>query len=186
MKKTWKGINNLIRTNNKTSTINQITYNNETINDPKQIADSFNNFFANVGPSVDKSIPKTPISPTTFLRNRVQAHFLFTHTTIERVMTIILLLDENKSSGPSDVPISVLKKAAPVIVPYLVNHIFNLSFDNGIFPDLMKLAKLIAIFKSGSKLLVNNYRPISLLSVFSKILEKIAHEQLYNFMLINQ
>ena len=81
-------------------------------------------------------------------------------------MTIILLLDMNKSSGPSDVPINVLKKAAPTIVPYLVNHIFNLSFDQGIFPDLMKLAKLIAVFKAGSKLLVNNYRPISLLYIF--------------------
>ena len=49
----------------------------------------------------------------------------------------------------------------------------------------MKLAKIIPIFKTGSKLLVTNYRPISLLSVFSKIFEKIAHKQLYDF-LINQ
>ena len=79
-------------------------------------------------------------------------------------MTIILLLDDNKSSGPSDIPIKILKIAAPIIIPQLVK-IFNLSFKKGIFPDLMKLAKVIPIFKSGSKLLVTNYRPISLLSI---------------------
>ena len=49
----------------------------------------------------------------------------------------------------------------------------------------MKLAKVIPIFKTGSKLSVTNYRPISLLSVFSKIFEKLAHEQLYKFMITN-
>ena len=96
-------------------------------------------------------------------------------------MTILLLLDDNKSSGPSDIPIKILKIAAPIIIPQLVS-IFNLSFKNGVFPDLMKLAKVIPIFKSGSKLLVTNYRPISLLSVFSKIFEKLAHQQLYDFL----
>ena len=63
MKKTWKGINELIRPNSKSSSVNQIKHNNTLINEPKQIADTFNNFFANVGPEVDKQIPKTPISP---------------------------------------------------------------------------------------------------------------------------
>ena len=49
----------------------------------------------------------------------------------------------------------------------------------------MKLAKIIPIFKAGSKLLVTNYRPISLLSVYSKIFEKLVHKQLYNFMTVN-
>ena len=99
-------------------------------------------------------------------------------------MTIVLQLDVNKSSGPSDVPINVLRISAPIIVPHLVK-IFNLSFLTGIFPDFMKLAKIIPIFKAGSKSLVTNYRPISLLSVFSKIFEKIVHEQLYNFIIAN-
>ena len=67
MKKTWKGINDLIRSSNKSSTINQIQHNNTLINDSKVIADTFNNFFANVGPEIDNNTPKTPISPLTFL-----------------------------------------------------------------------------------------------------------------------
>ena len=78
-------------------------------------------------------------------------------------MTILLLLDDNKSSGPSDIPIKILKIAAPISIPQLVK-IFYLSYKKGVFPDLMKLAKVIPIFKSGSKLLVTNYRPISLIS----------------------
>ena len=182
MKKTWKGINELISSKNKSTTINQIEHNKTLITDSQKITDTFNDFFANVGPEVDKDIPKTPISPLKFLRNRVAKNFSFRPTTIADVMTILLSLDDNKSPGPSDVPIKVLKIAAPIIVPHL-SRIYNLSLAKGIFPDLMKLAKIIAIFKTGSRSLVTNYRPISLLSVFSKIFEKIIHQQLYDFLL---
>ena len=64
-------------------------------------------------------------------------------------MTIVLSLDERKSPGPSDIPIKFLRIAAPILVPHLVN-IYNLSLEKGIFPDPMKLAKIIAIFKAGS------------------------------------
>ena len=82
MKKTWKGINEIIRSSNKSSAINQIQYNNTLITDHKLIADTFNNFFANVGPDVDNSIPKTPISPITFLRNWILTNVLFQPTNI--------------------------------------------------------------------------------------------------------
>ena len=184
MKKTWKGINDLIRSNNKSTKVNYILQNNQSITEPKIMANAFNNFFANVGPTIDKEIPKTPISPLSFLRNLVFNDFTFKETTISEVMTIVLKLDVTKSSGPSMVPINILRISAPILVPHLVK-IFNLSFSTGIFPNLMKLAKVIPIFKAGSKFLVNNYRPISLLSVFSKIFEKIVHQQLFDFMSTN-
>ena len=90
-------------------------------------------------------------------------------------MTILLLLDD------SSIPTKLLKIAAPIIVPYLVS-IINLSFIKGTFPNLMKLAKIMPIFKSDSRSDVNNYRPISLLSVLSKILEKLMHKRLYPFL----
>ena len=68
-----------------------------------------------------------------------------------------------------------------MIVPRLV-IIINKSFESGIFPDALKLTKVIPIFKSGSKLDMNNYRPISLLSTFSKIFEKLMHLRLYKFL----
>ena len=56
------------------------------------------------------------------------------------------------------------------------------SFLTGIFPDKLKIAKVIAIHKKGATEDPSNYRPISLLSVFSKIFEKIMHKRLYNFL----
>ena len=96
-------------------------------------------------------------------------------------MTILLLLDDNKSTGISSIPIKLLKIAAPIIVTYLVS-IINLSFIKGTFPNLMKLAKILPNFKSGSRSDVNIYRPISRLFVFSKILENLMHKRLYSFL----
>ena len=59
--------------------------------------------------------------------------------------------------------------------------IFNLSFSTGQYPDLLKIAKTIPIHKKDSRLLVSNYRPISLLSNINKILEKLMFNRIYNF-----
>ena len=89
-------------------------------------------------------------------------------------MNIILLLDEKKSSGPSSIRVELLKIAPPVIINPLCKLI-NHSFITGIFSDTVKITKVIPILKAGSTLYVNNYRPISLLSIFSKIIEKLMH-----------
>ena len=68
---------------------------------------------------------------------------------------------------------------------YLFVKIINKSFELGIFPKALKLAKVIPIFKAGSRLDVNNYRPISLLPTFSKIIEKIMHKRLSSFLETN-
>ena len=129
---------------------------------------------------MDKEIPKTPISPLSYLKSRIDEDFKFKPTTNAEVMLLLLKLDDSKSR-PEDIPSSVLKIAAPIIVPHLVS-IFNVSLQKGIFPSQLKLAKVIPIFKDGSKLLVSNYRPISLLPVLSKIFEKIVHKQLFEFL----
>ena len=62
---------------------------------------------------------------------------------------------------------------------------FNSSFENCILPDIWKLARVTPIFKSGVKKDVNNYRPISVISVSSRILERTVHDQILNFILEN-
>ena len=59
-------------------------------------------------------------------------------------------------------------------------HVFKVSIEQGIFPDSLKLAKVTPIFKSGDKYNVSNYRPISILPVFSKVLERIMYNRVYN------
>ena len=61
--------------------------------------------------------------------------------------------------------------------------IFNASLKQGIFPNVWKLAKITPIYKSGARNEENNHRPISVLSVFSKLFEKVVHDQLWDFLL---
>ena len=70
------------------------------------------------------------------------------------------------------------------LIPYLViplEHIFNISLQTGVFPDGMKIARIIPLFKNSNINDFTNYRPISLLSQFSKILEKIFHNRMMSF-----
>ena len=70
------------------------------------------------------------------------------------------------------------------IIPDLIilPHIINISLLTGVYPDLLKIAKIIPIHKGGSTQDINNYRPISLLSIFDKIIEKLIHKRLYSFL----
>ena len=65
-------------------------------------------------------------------------------------------------------------------------RIFNLSLSTGIFPDKLKIAKVSPIFKNSEKDLLTNYRPISVLPCFSKILERIMYDRLYNYLTENK
>ena len=64
--------------------------------------------------------------------------------------------------------------------------VFNYSLRKGIFPDVWKLARVAPIFRSGSKSEANNHRPISVISVFSRILERIVHDQFYEYLKANK
>lgn len=181
IKKVWQGINELIRNKKSENRINQINSNNSIINDPKAISNSLNDFFVNVGPTTDREIPRSPQSPLSFMGPRILADFNINATTIQEVMILLYQLDDAKSTGPDNIPIKLIKTAAPQIAHLLVN-IFNASITQGQFPSLMKLAKVIPIFKTGAKDNVTNYRPISLLPIFSKLLEKIIHARLSTFL----
>jgi len=79
-----------------------------------------------------------------------------------------------------DVEIKFLKCANPVISKYLSN-IFNSCFNRGIYPDTMKLAEIIPIYKKRDHEKTTNYRPISLLSQFNKIFEKLFYVHIYSY-----
>ena len=84
------------------------------------------------------------------------------------------LFNVDKSSGPNSIPTRILHLLKDYICNPL-NKMFNLSLLSGQHPNILKISKTIPIFKKGSRLLVCNYRPISLLSNLNKILEKIVH-----------
>ena len=124
MKKTYKV---LMRSFPYNPTHLQSNNNNTLIDDPKLIDDTF---FINVGTNTDKSIPFAFVSPTSYLKHSVNSNFTILPTSIAEVTTIILQLDNSKVPGPTDIPIKILKIAAPVIVPHavkLINKYFELG-----------------------------------------------------------
>ena len=94
-------------------------------------------------------------------------------------------LKQGKAAGMDGVPPDLIKQSCELIVRPLT-HIFNSSFQNGVVPDQFKLAKTVPIYKKASKLDVGNYRPISLLSIFNKLLERLMHKRLYGYLTRSQ
>ena len=86
-----------------------------------------------------------------------------------------------KAAGHDRIPISIIKQSIQIIADPLA-HIINLSISHGIVPDQMKIARVIPLFKAGDRSLFTNYRPISILPSFSKFLEKVVYNRLYNYL----
>ena len=183
MKETWKIINDLV--NKKSST--RLSYptefikNGSIISGSMNIAEHFNSFFANIGPTLAKGIPKSDRHVESFLRDRVTGLIFLNPVTEEELINIVHSAKDKKSKGYDGIDMCLLKKIIPHILTPL-RHICNTSLGQGIFPDEMKIARIIPLFKSCDKQNVSNYRPISLLPQFSKILEKIFNNRLMNFL----
>ena len=147
----------------------------------KQVANAFNNVFVNAANTVNKDIPLTFKSPNDYLKNtNPQSLFLYPVTKLE-IENNIDSLNSSKASGPFIIPIKLLKLLRSIVSDPIC-LLINDYFLRGQFPDKLKLAKTMPLHKKGSTLNMNNYQPISLLSVFSKIYEKIMYARLYQFL----
>ena len=100
-----------------------------------------------------------------------------------KILDIVNNLTDKYTQDINEVSVFLIKQIVDVIAEPLA-YIFDLSINKGIFPDCFKCAKVVPIFKnSGSRNEVNNYRPISVINCFAKILEKYAADQLLRFLL---
>ena len=129
-------------------------------------------FFVNIGPKLAKDIEETEGSIFDTMNNPLKGSFFLEHVTIHEVLKIVNASPNKTSMDHSGINFALLKESISFIVKP-VCHIANSSFEMGIFPKRMKIAKVIPIFKSGKKDSFTNYRPASLLPQFSKILEKL-------------
>ena len=151
-----------------------IDHKGKIIIDQQCIANYFNQYFVEIRLKTDKKISHTPKNFHDYLKDITCKNTFFLRAVkTHEIQEIILTLDSNKSTGPNSIPIYILKGFDNFFSSILCK-IINLVFETGIFPDLCKLAKVISIYKKDDALLCENYRPISLLSIFSKHFEKLV------------
>lgn len=171
----WKTINNVLGRNKNSMCPDVINVNNTKLSG-RALADYFNNFFVNV------AIPHNVVSPTSSVFNYGIMDSIFLHPTDEaEVQTTITSLSNSKSLDADNLQVKPIKYVIEYIAP-LLTHIYNLALESGIFPSTMKRAKVSVFYKGGDKNLATNYRPISILPVFSKGLEKIIFTRISNFL----
>ena len=145
------------------------------------MANLFNNYFVNVGSNIDKKIPITKKSPLDYVKKRISNSLSLSPAALEEIEIIIQSLNVKKAIGPYSSPVFLLKILCGHIAQPL-SSIINLSFESGIFPDKLKVGKVVPLHKKDSCDNPSNYRPISILSVFSKIFEKLMYSRLYKFL----
>ena len=124
-----------------------------------------------MGKNTDKDIPSGNCCPTSFLKGNFPDSMFLSPVSSVEVDSYISQMGNNKSFGPYSIPVPLLKILQTHISP-LISSLINDSFLRGIFPSKLKLAKVTPVFKKGSRQDKDNYRPISVLSIFSKIFEK--------------
>ena len=166
-RQTYKLLNDIKGTTRKSSQVPALNTCNARCKDPSSadIAEEFNTFFTNVGPKLKENIKDVPLPKM----DEVNHSMYLKPISVNEVREIIDNLDNKFSSGDDDISNVLVKLSSDVTIPYLT-QIINKSFEEGIFPDDLKKAKVIPLHKDGSKLDENNYRPISLLIVWSKII----------------
>ncbi len=109
--------------------------------------------------------------------------FLFTKVKESNVFMKLIILKSSKATGLDNIPVKlILKDSANFITP-MVTHKINLSVGQGKVPDELKQARVIPLFKKGSRFECNNYRPVSILSALSKVMENIVFEQIEGYLL---
>lgn len=179
-KNLWKTINELIfnKTQSKSNIIKSLNYNNISTTDLKDIVHHMNDFFINV----------IPVQPGTLndvgCQYDIKHPFLLNSCDEAEISGIILSLKSNAANGYDGISTKFLKTLCPHIVSNITKYT-NEMLLTGSFPEQLKIAKVLPLYKSGNKTDPTNYRPISILPSLSKILERVILARLQTFLITN-
>ena len=174
IKKTWYHINELLGRGKKPLIPSEMYHNGITLHSDLHKAEYFNKYFIDLPSKITSDIPAAKSSFLEYLS--VQSHsssLYFTPTSVHEIIKFATALNPSKSCGSDDVSPMVVKSCIQYIADPLCD-IFNKSLSQGIVPQKLKLANVIPVFKKNDSKCIENYRPIALLPIFSKILEKLC------------
>ena len=144
------------------------------------IANGFCKYFTNIGPSLTGKIPASNHFFWSFLPSTVNESIILKPTSTQEVRDICNSFKSGKAPGCDNIAMTVIKDSLNIIADPL-SKIINISLKNGIFPDKLKVAKVLPAFKSEDPQYFVNYRPITLLPNFSKIFEKVVYNRFIEF-----
>ena len=181
MRKTWNIIKSVINKSKHTKLTSEFKISDSvTITDKMEISNRFNKYFTNVGQTLARKIPSTSTSYRDFLPSWNEESMYIDPVSHDEVKKIIMNLNEG-APGYDDVTAKCVKYVSNNILEPLA-FLTNLSFKEGVFPKELKIAKVCPLYKANDPMLFSNYRPISLLSIFSKIYERLMYNRLLKFL----
>ena len=165
----WDNISVTINKKRPSFNIEKFQVNDKNFEQPFPISNAINKYFCGVPAELAFKLPKS--NHRSSYMHRKKESFRFIRVNEVEVFLLLESIDIMKSFGFDKVHPLLLSSASPIIYSPLT-YVINLSLKQGMFPDSLKVAKVIPIFKQGSRFLCNNYRPISVLSALSNIFER--------------
>ena len=134
-----------------------------------------------IGPKLSSMITELQAKFDQYLNPR-QTVMGEANLTDDKVKEALRILKTNKSPGYDNISSNVANETSDIFFTVL-NYIFNLSLQQGIFPEILKITKMPPIFKNNIEFLLTNYKPISVLLCFFKLMERIIYNSLFNYFL---
>lgn len=175
--KMWRNLNDILGRTKSNSFQPIIKADNTKTDDPKEIANEFNNYFTSCAIELMSASNNENVQ----LVERQSPNSIVLETPSEDELSAIIDQSKsNSSAGHDGISCKVIKTLKSLLIP-LLHHLISVIFTTGIYPSAFKLAVVSPIHKSGSKSCVDNYRPISVLPVLNKIVERVIYNRLFNF-----
>ena len=182
LQKTWDGIKQILNTENKSKKqVSYIKENDKFITDHVDLANSFNKYFCSIAKKIESNLRISNHDFKEYLGEPTLDSFFINPTTPEELECEIKSLKNNKSPGPFSINTKLLKLFKKEF-SHPMSILTNMSFQTGTFPSHLKIANVVPIHKKDDKIILGNYRPISLLSNIGKIIEKLMHKRLHQFL----
>ena len=178
-------MNRMVKANynssNSHKSIDKIAFNNTLLSDKKDTVECLNNYFCNIGEELAKKLPSPTKNFKDYLGPSHKNSFFCSNVTVIELKSALSNLSNSKSCACDDLSSWLIKTCCDALIDPLL-YLYNLSFEKGIFPSSLKIAKVIPVLKKGDKTNMTNYRPISLTNPVAKILEKLMHNRLYDYL----
>ena len=183
MQGTWQTIKNVLGTGKSSAFPEKVEINGHSVHNEKDITNEFCKYFSRIGSDISSEAGKNSdqFSEQEFLDNRGESQsFSFVECNLNDVSKAVKSIKSN-SAGMDGLNLKAFKVVSAYLLPVLL-YLVNLSMRKGDFPRALKQAKVIVLHKGGDKNELSNYRPISILPLFSKIFEKVIYSQVYSYL----